>query len=172
MIASGHFAIKHCVSISLNTFIAMQPLEVYYLNQAGRCLTHSGDRPCLCSPALPTALARHRHFFRQFLSVYPTPTVVRGQSCGSRDVAYRRQDSNRYCRELVTRSEPQGIVSKHVTESVQNLIGILRGGGRKRARGVTSVTKKAKRVRVIKRVISIFKSVTRHHVRCGGHVSL
>jgi hypothetical protein len=49
------------------------------------------------------------------------------------------------------------IVSKHVTESVQNLIGNLRGGGRKRARAVSSVTKKrkkAKRARVIKRDIS------------------
>ena len=46
------------------------------------------------------------------------------------------------------------IVSKHVTESVQNLIGILRGGGRKRAKGVSSVKrKKAKRARLIKRDI-------------------
>ena len=43
------------------------------------------------------------------------------------------------------------IVSKQVTESVQNLIGNLRGGGRKRA-GVSR--KKAKRARVIKRDIS------------------
>jgi len=52
---------------------------------------------------------------------------------------------------------PKYIVSKHVTESVQKLIGHLRGGGRKRARGVTSVTKKrnkAKQGRVIKRDIS------------------
>jgi hypothetical protein len=48
---------------------------------------------------------------------------------------------------------PKYIVSNHVTESVSNLIGNLRGGGRKRARGVTSMTKKrkkAKRSRVIK----------------------
>jgi len=49
---------------------------------------------------------------------------------------------------------PKDIVSKHVTESVHNLIGNLRGGGRKRARGVSSVKrKKAKRVRVMKRDI-------------------
>ena len=35
---------------------------------------------------------------------------------------------------------PKDIESKHVTESVQNLLGNLRGGGRKRDRGVTSVT--------------------------------
>ena len=49
---------------------------------------------------------------------------------------------------------PKDIVSKHLTVSVQNLIGNRRGGGRKRARGVSSVTKKrkkTKRARVIKK---------------------
>jgi hypothetical protein len=41
------------------------------------------------------------------------------------------------------------IVSKHVTESVQHLIGNLRGGGRKRTRGVSR--EMAKPARVIKR---------------------
>ena len=46
---------------------------------------------------------------------------------------------------------PKDIESKRVTESVQNLIGNLRGGGRKRDRGVSSVKrKKAKRARVIR----------------------
>jgi hypothetical protein len=62
---------------------------------------------------------------------------------------------------------PKDIVSKHVTESVQNLIGNLHGGGRKRARGV--LRKKAKRARVIKRDnFSRFSSVTRQLF--GGHV--
>jgi len=46
---------------------------------------------------------------------------------------------------------PKDIVSKHVTESVQNLTVNLRGGGRKRTRGVSR--KKAKRAHVIKRDI-------------------
>jgi len=53
--------------------------------------------------------------------------------------------------------KPKVIVSKHVTESVQNPIGNLRSGWRKRARGVTSLTKKrkkAKRAHVIKRDIT------------------
>ena len=53
-------------------------------------------------------------------------------------------------------SSTKDIVYKHVTDSVQNLIGNLRGGGRKLARGVSSVTKKrknAKRARLIKRDI-------------------
>ena len=52
---------------------------------------------------------------------------------------------------------PNDIGSKHVTESMQNLIGNVRGGGCKRARGVPSVTKKRKKAkcaRVIKRDIS------------------
>ena len=43
---------------------------------------------------------------------------------------------------------PKDIVSKHVTESVQNLIGNLRDGGRKRTTGVSR--KKAKRALVKK----------------------
>jgi len=48
---------------------------------------------------------------------------------------------------------PRDIVFNNVTDSVKKLIGNLRGGGRKRARGVPSATKKrkkAKRVREIK----------------------
>jgi hypothetical protein len=53
---------------------------------------------------------------------------------------------------------PKDNVSKHVTESVQNLIGNLRGGWRKRNTGVVKFTsmkkrKMAKRTRVIKRDI-------------------
>ena len=82
--------------------------------------------------------------------------MVRAQGCGSRDVAYSRQDPNRHWREQVTLTEPKNIVSKHVTESVKNVIGNLCGGGRIRARGVTSVTKKmmVKQDRVIKSDIS------------------
>ena len=47
---------------------------------------------------------------------------------------------------------PKDIVSKHLNESVQNRIGNLRGGGRKRARGVSR--NKATRASVIKRDIS------------------
>jgi len=81
--------------------------------------------------------------FRHSVSVCPTPTLARDQSCGSRDFASPELS-------------PKDIVSKHVTESVINAIGNLGGGWRKRARGVSSVMtkrKKAKRARVIKRDI-------------------
>ena len=49
---------------------------------------------------------------------------------------------------------PKEIVSKHVTDSVKNLIGNLHCGGRSRATCVSSVKrKKAKRARVIKRYV-------------------
>ena len=41
----------------------MHPLNVYYVNQVSRSLTHSGDRTSLCNPDLPTAWARIRKFF-------------------------------------------------------------------------------------------------------------
>ena len=49
---------------------------------------------------------------------------------------------------------PNDIVSKSVTGSVQNLIGDLRGGGRKRNKGIAKVPsvkkrKKSKRARII-----------------------
>jgi len=101
------FAIKHCVSILLNTFIAMHPLEVY-LNQAGRGLTHSGGSAMFIQPRSTYSVGMASAVFQQSLSVGPTPTVARGQSSGSRDVASRRHDTNRHCREQVIRSEPQG----------------------------------------------------------------
>ena len=72
---------------------------------------------------------------------------------------------------------PKNIVSKHVTESVQNLIGNVRCGVRKRARVVakaTSITKRRKKIeraRAINRDFFLFTSVTRHHVRCRSRVS-
>ena len=49
---------------------------------------------------------------------------------------------------------PKDIVSKHMYEWAQNVVGNLRGGGRKRAICVSTLTKKkAKRARLIKRVI-------------------
>ena len=58
---------------------------------------------------------------------------------------------------------PKCIVSKHINNSVQNLIGNVRGMGRKSVRiSVTSVKKNAKVALVIKRGISKFTSFTLH----------
>ena len=63
-----------------NTVLPMNPFEIYYLNQAGRCLTPGGDRPCICSPALLTAGPRNKKFFWQSASVGPTHTLARAKA--------------------------------------------------------------------------------------------
>ena len=135
----------------------MHPLEVYYLNQAGRGLIHSGVIGPVYAAPLYLQRGQNRKFFGSVFR-WVRPLLCRGGKgvghetlrTGGKiltDIAENR--SPELC--------PKDIVSKHVTESVQNLIRNLRGGGRKRARGVTSVTKKrknAKRAGVIKRDIS------------------
>jgi hypothetical protein len=136
------FAIKHCVSIPPNTFIAMHPLEVYYLNQRVVVVPISGDRPYLCSPALPTACARNRKFFGRFFR-WVRHLLWRGAKAVGRETL---RTGDKILIDIAENKSlelsPKDIVTKGVTESVQNLIGNLRVGGRKRARGVTSVTKK------------------------------
>ena len=86
----------------------MHPLEIYYLNQAGRGVTPSeGIGPVYAAPLY----LQRGYCIGHFLAVCfegPTHTVAQGQSCGSRDVAYRREDPNRHFIEQVTRAEPQG----------------------------------------------------------------
>ena len=104
----------------------------------------------------------------------PTPTVARGQSYGSQEVAFWWQEPNRHCRDKSPEVSPEDKVSINVTQSVQNLKGNLRGVVRKRARDVTSVTKKmkTKQARVIKSDrFSLFNLFTRHLVRCRGRIS-
>ena len=87
----------------------------------------------------------------------PTPTVARGQALGSETLRTGGKFLTDIAENRLHELSPKDIVCKHVTDSVQNLIGNLRGGGRKRARGVLSLTKKrnkAKRARVIKIDIS------------------
>ena len=82
----------------------MHPLEVYYLN---RGLTQSGGTALFMQPRSTYSVGTKSEIFRQSLSLGPTPTVARGQSCGSRDVVCSWHDPNRHCREQVTRIEPQ-----------------------------------------------------------------
>jgi hypothetical protein len=95
--------------------------------------------------------ARDRKYFWQSVSVGPTHTLARGQSCSPRDVRTGGKIQTHIAENKSPELSHKDIVSKHVWESVQNLIGNLCGGGRKRARGVAR--KKAIRDRVIKRDI-------------------
>ena len=116
-------SIKRGFVILNRTFRAMHALEVYYLNQAGRGFTAQGDRSRLFRSALPSARTRDRQFFRQPLPLGPPIPVEQGQSSGLRVVATRDDEC------------PGDIVSKHLTESTQNLIRKLKGRGRNHAHG-------------------------------------
>jgi len=140
------FVRKHYFSIPPNTFIAMHKFEVYSLNHAGRGFTHldwigPGN-------AAPLYLQRGHGFGNFFgrLFRWVRHLLWRGPVlCVARRCV--QEARSWHCRERVTESEPQDIVSKHVTESVQNPIGNLRGGGCKRVWGVISATKKRKKAK-------------------------
>ena len=163
---------KHIVSIPPNTFLAMQTLEIYNLNLTGRGLTLSGDRPCLSSPAI----VQRGHSISNFFGCHfrwIRPLRWRGDKAVGRETLHTGgKIVTDIAENKLPEANPKDIVSNHVTESVENVIGNLRPGERKRARGVTSVTKKRKKVkraRATKRdIFSRFTSITRHHVRCRG----
>jgi len=115
------------------------------------------DRLCLCSPASLQRGPSIGNFFGILFRCIP-PLLWRGAKAVVRETL--RTGGKILTDIAVNKSHdvsPKDIVSKHVTQSVQNPIGNMRGGVSKRARGVTSVTKRrknAKRARVIKRDIS------------------
>ena len=131
----------------------MHPLEIYYLNQAGRGLTPSeGIGPVYAAPLYVQCGHGIGNFFGSLFRWVRT-ILWRGAKAVSRETL---RTGGKILTDIADNKSPElipkDIVSKHVTESVQNLIGNLRGGGRKRARVVSR--KKAKRARVIKKDIS------------------
>jgi hypothetical protein len=110
----------------------MQPLEIYYLNQAGRGLNHSGGSALFMQPRSTYSAGTDSEIFPAVCYGLSDTYCGVGQSCGTRDVAYRREDPNDNSENKSPELCTKYIVSKHVTETVQNLIGNLRGGGRKR----------------------------------------
>ena len=86
----------------------------------------------------------------------PTPTVARGKGLCRETLSTGGTILTDIAENNTSEVSPKDIVSIHVAESVQNVIGNLSGDGGKLAKVVTSVTKKrrkAKRARVIKRDI-------------------
>ena len=68
----------------------MRPLEIYYLNQAGRGLTLSeGIGPVYAAPLYLQRGNGAGFFFWNSVSVGPTYSMAWGESCMLRDVAYR-----------------------------------------------------------------------------------
>jgi len=118
----------------------MHQLEVYYLNQAGRGHTHSGGSALIMQSRSTYKCAQNRQFFRQSLTVVPTPTVTRTNAVVRETLRTGGMILTVFAKNKSPEASPKNNVSKHVTELVQNIIGNLRGGGRRRTRGVTSVT--------------------------------
>jgi len=113
----------------------MHPLEVYYLNQDGRGLTTPGIG--LVNSAPLCIQRRHRigkFFGLLFRWVLPllwsgTKAVGRGRVCIDDKIL-----TNIAERKPTYATTNGDIVSKHVKQSAQNLIGKLRSCGYKRAR--------------------------------------
>jgi len=130
----------------------MHSLEIYHLNQVGRGLTPSeGIGPAYASPLYLQRGHGIGNFFGSMFR-WVRPILWRGDKAVCRETL---RTGGKILTHIAENSSPElslkDIVSKHLTESVQNLIGNLRGGGRKRARGVSK--KKDNRTRVIKREI-------------------
>jgi hypothetical protein len=139
----------------------MHPLEVYYLNQAGRGLASPpGIGPVYASPLY---LQRGHGIGNLFGSLFRwvRPLLWSGAKAVGRETL---RTGGKILSDIAENKSPDvsagDIVTKHVTESAQNLIGKLRGRGRKRPSSSSSASKKkrkkpavAKRARVIKRDI-------------------
>lgn len=128
------------------------PLEVYYLRQAGRGGGGSGrgihDIGTIysVSPFVQRGHGLGSFFSGLFRAV--RPFLWRGAKVVGREAL---RTGGKILTDIAENQSPdvstRHIVSKHVTESAQNLISKLRGRGRKRKRGATlnkTITKRAK----------------------------
>jgi len=70
--------------------------------------------------------------------VRPTHNVTRGKAVDRETLGTGGKILTDIAENKSPELSPKDIVSTHVTESVQNIIRNLRGGGRKRARGDSS----------------------------------
>jgi len=126
------------------TFTNMTPLGQYYIHQTGGW-RRAWHRPRPFRLAIRTAQTRYRQFSSRAMEDRATRTVERYQVSRTRGVVHRRK-YDRYSRQ----SRTVDILSKHATETTQNIIKKLRGGGRNRKRA-SSHSHKARRVKIAKR---------------------
>jgi len=112
----------------------MHPLEVYYLNQAGRGLTTPGIGPVYSAPLYLKRGHGIGNFFGSLFR-WVRPLLWSGTKAVGRETL---RTGGKILADIAERSPTDtttagDIVSKHVTESAQKLISKLRGRGRKRA---------------------------------------
>jgi len=113
----------------------MHPLKAYYLNTAGCGLTHSrGIVPEYSAPLYPQRVHGIGNFFGSFFRWVPS-LIWRGAKAVGLETLRTR---GIILTDIVENKSPdvsnKNILSKHVTESVQNLIGNLRSRGCKRVK--------------------------------------
>jgi len=142
----------------------MHPLEVYYLNQAGRGLTTPGIGPVYSDPLYLQRGYGIGNFFGSLFR-WVRPLLWSGAKAVGRQTL---RTGGKILTDIAARDDVSDgdIVSKHVTDSAQNLISKLRGRGRKRAYGEAVGGKKPKKIkRAPRRIIKgtsfpSFNSVT------------
>jgi hypothetical protein len=151
--------IKQGVAILNTTFTAMHPLQVYYLNQAGRGLTTPGIGPVYSAPLYLQGGHGIGNFFGS-LFCWVRPLLWSGTKAVGRETLRTGGKilTNIAERKPTDATTAGDIVSKHVNESAQNLISKLRGCGRKRARqAAVGGKKKVPNPQKIKRARKIIK---------------
>jgi hypothetical protein len=124
----------------------MHPLEMYYLNQAGRCrASPPGIGPVY---AAPLYLQRGHGIGNLFGSLFRwvRPLLWSGAKAVGRETL---RTGGKILSDIAVNKSPDvsagDIVSKYVKESAQNLIGKLRGRGRKRPSSSSASASKKKR---------------------------
>ena len=120
--------LKVGVAILNRTFTAMHPFEVYYLNQTGCGLTTPGIGPVYCVPLY----LQRRHGIGNFIGSlfrWVQPLLWSGAKTGGRETLRTGAKilTDIATRKLTADASYGDIVSKHVTESAQQLISNLRG---------------------------------------------
>ena len=130
----------------------MDPLVRYYLHQAGRGKNNG------IGPVYATPLVLQRGYgigsFLSGLWRVVRPILWSGDKALGRETLRTGDDILTDIARSSPDQNPRDIVSKHVTESTQNLIAKLRGRGRKRKRsGKTVKPRASKKPRLTKRDI-------------------
>ena len=127
----------------------MDPLVSYYLQQAGRGSYRGGGYSGI-GPVYSTApFVQRGHGIGSFLSGlfrFVKPILWSGAKVVGRETL---RTGGKILQDIADNSSPdvkaRDIVSKHIGESTRNLIGKLRGKGRKRKRHTSSSPSKTKK---------------------------
>jgi len=132
----------------------MDPLVHYYIHEAGRG-KNNGIGPVYATPLVLQRGYRIGSFLSGLLRVV-RPIVWSGAKAVGRETLLTGGDILRDLARSPPDQNPRGIVSKHVTESTQNLYAKLLGRSRKRKKnGKTVKPRASKKPRLIKRQLCL-----------------